>query len=113
MDGVIIKKRERRAANLFFKSKKNSGTLSKKYSDKAVVRRATFRILNTSIIYNREEDYYDTLACCVNEKNLIETISIEEFEINENIIELKGAYIDYEEYKEGSGVNCTGTIYCL
>ena len=98
---------------MFFKSKKNIGALSKKYPDKAVVRRATFRILNTAIIYNKEEDYYDTLACCVNEKNLIETISIEEFEINENIIELKGAYIDYEEYKEGSGVNCTGTIYCL
>ena len=50
---------------------------------------------------------------CVNENNVIETISIEEFEINENIIELKGAYIDYEEYKEDSEVNCTGTIYYL
>ena len=99
--------------NLFFKNKKENSTLSKKYTNKAIVRRATFRILSTAIIYNIEEDYYDTLATCANEKNVIETISIEEFEIHENVIDLRGAYIDYEEYKEDSEVNCTGTIYYL
>ena len=98
---------------LFFKNKKNSNITSKKYSNKTIVRRATFRILSTTTIYNLEEDYYDTLATCSNENNVIETISIEEFEIHENVIELKGAYIDYEEYKEDTEVNCTGTIYYL
>jgi len=78
--------------------------------DRVIKRSATFRILNTAIIYNDEEDYYDTLATCVNENNVIETISIEGFEIHENVIELKGAYIDYEEDTE---VNFTGTIYYL
>ncbi|MBZ9688800.1 hypothetical protein G9F72_020990 [Clostridium estertheticum] len=98
---------------MFFKDKKNSSTIPTKHPDKAIVRRATFRILSTVIIYNIEEDYYDTLATCSNENNVIETISIEEFEIHENVIELKGAYIDYEEYKDGLEVNCTGTIYYL
>jgi hypothetical protein len=99
--------------DLFFRDKKNSSKIPTKYPNKAIVRRATFRILSTAIIYNIEEEYYDTLATCANENNVIETISIEEFEIHENIIELKGAYIDYEEYKDGSEVNCTGTIYYL
>jgi len=99
--------------NLFFKDKKSSSKTPTKYSNKAIVRSATFKILSTAIIYNKEEDYYDTLATCANENNVIETISIEEFEIHENVIELKGAYIDYEEYKDGSQVNCTGTIYYL
>lgn len=76
-------------------------------------REAIFRIINTAIIYNGEEEYYYTLATCVNENNVIETISIEGFEIHENVIELKGAYIDYEEYEEDSEVNYTGTIYYL
>lgn len=97
---------------MFFKDKKNS-IIPKKYPNKTIVRRATFRILSTTTIYNIEEDYYDTLATCANENNVIETISIEEFEIHENVVELKGAYIDYEEYKEDSEVNCTGTIYYL
>lgn len=99
--------------DLFFKDKKNTSKLPKKYPNKAIVRSATFRILYTAIIYNVEEDYYNTLATCTNENNIIETISIEEFEIHENVIELRGAYIDYEEYKDGSEINCTGTIYYL
>jgi len=82
----------------------------KSNKDRKIKRAATFKILNTAIIYNDEEDYYDTLATCVNENNVIETISIEGFEIHENVIELKGAYIDYEEDSE---VNFTGTIYYL
>ena len=78
--------------------------------NKLIIRSGTFKILNTAIIYNDEEDYYDTLATCVNEKNIIETISIEGFDIHENVVELKGAYIDYEE---DSQVNSTGTIYYL
>ncbi len=76
-----------------------------------IIRQGRFRILNTSIIYNVEEDFYYTLATCVNENNDIETISIEGFGIQENIVDLKGAYIDYEEYKEDSEINYTGTIY--
>lgn len=78
---------------------------------KLIIREATLRILNTTIIYNREEEYYYTLATCINEKHVIETISIEGFEIHENVIQLKGAYIDYAEYEEDSVVNYTGTIY--
>jgi len=78
--------------------------------NRLITRSGTFKILNSAIIYNEEEDYYDTLATCVNENNVIETISIEGFDIHENVIELKGAYIDYEEDSE---VNSTGTIYYL
>ena len=87
------------------------GKISKKH--RKIIREATFRILNTVIIYNAGEDYYETLATCVNENNAIETISIEDFDIHENVIDLKGAYIDYEEYEEDSEVNLTGTIYYL
>jgi len=79
--------------------------------DRLIRREATFKILNIAIIYNAEEEYYYTVATCVNEKKVIETISVEEFEIHKNVIELRGAYIDYKEYEEGSEVNCTGTIY--
>lgn len=78
-----------------------------------IIREATFRILNTVIIYNAGEDYYETLTTCVNENNAIETISIEEFDVHENVINLIGAYIDYEEYEEDSEINFTGTIYYL
>lgn len=79
--------------------------------DRKIIRKASFRILNTEIIYIKEEDYYYTLATCVNENNVIETISIEGFGILENVIDFKGAYIDYEEYEEESGINYTGIIY--
>ena len=79
--------------------------------DRDIIRQGRFSILDTSIIYNVEEDFYYTLATCVNENNDIETISIEGFAIQENIIEFKGTYIDYEEYKENTEINYTGTIY--
>jgi len=81
--------------------------------NRIILRKANFRILDTSIIYNEEEDFYYTLASCVNEKNEIETISIEGFVINENVIDFKGAFIDYEEYEINSQINYTGTIYCI
>jgi len=102
--------------SFLFKDKENNdGSQRNKFGkslkkDRVIKREATFKILDTAIIYNDEEDYYDTLATCVNENNIIETISIEGFEIHENVIELKGAYIDYEEDSE---VNFTGTIYYL
>ena len=80
---------------------------------RTIIREATFRILNTAIIYSAEEDYYYTLATCVNENNVIETISIESFDIHENVIELNGAYIDYQEHEEDLEINCSGTIYYL
>lgn len=79
--------------------------------DKLIIREATFKILNTAIIYNAEEEYYYTVATCINENNLIETINVEGFEIRPNILELRGAFIDYKEYEEESQVNCIGTIY--
>lgn len=82
-------------------------------SNKNFIRRVRFRILNTAIIYNEQEDFYYTLATCINENKEVETISIEGFTIHENIIEFKGAYIDYEEYEENSEINYTGTIYYL
>ncbi|MCB2292723.1 hypothetical protein LGK95_04130 [Clostridium algoriphilum] len=81
--------------------------------NRRIKRKASFRILNTAIIYNEEEDFYYTVATCVNENNVIESISIEGFGILEDVIDFKGAYIDYEEYEEGSEINYTGTIYYL
>jgi hypothetical protein len=103
---------------LFNKGKNNDGVERVGFGeilneDRRIRREKTYRILNTAIIYNEEEEYYDTLATCVNENNQIETISIEAFDIHENVTELRGAYIDYEEYEEDSEVNCTGTIYNL
>lgn len=105
--------------SFLFKDNKNNNRVEKiEFREiidvhKLIKRQATFRILNTSIIFNGEEEYYYTLATCVNENNVIETISIEGFDIHENVIELVGAYIDYEEYEEDSEVNYTGTIYHL
>ncbi|MGH4050120.1 MAG: hypothetical protein ACREVX_02020 [Clostridium sp.] len=99
--------------SFLFKDKENiNGQQKNKLgkNNKTIKREVTFRILNTAIIYNDLEEYYDTLATCVNENNVIETISIEGFEIHENVIELKGAYIDYEE---DTKVNITGVIYYL
>ena len=103
---------------LFNKEKNNGGAKGVEYGEiinvhRMITREATLRILNTAIIYNAEEDYYYTLATCVNENNVIETISIEEFDIQENVIELRGAYIDYGEYEEDGEINSTGRIYCL
>ena len=103
--------------SFLFRDKRNNNGVEKigfgevLKEDKLIRRQETYRILKTAIIYNEGEDFYDTLATCVNEDNVIETISIEGFDIHENVIELKGAYVDYEEYEEDSEVNCTGKIY--
>ncbi|MBU3072649.1 hypothetical protein [Clostridium estertheticum] len=81
--------------------------------DRNIIRKARFIILDTAIIYNEEEDFYYTLATCINENKEIETISIESFGIQENVLEFKGAYIDYEEYEQNSKINYTGRIYYL
>ena len=103
---------------LFKEQRKNNGLEKIEFEKiidviRLIRKEATFRILNTAIIYNEEEEYYYTLATCVNENNVIETISIEGFDIHENVIELRGAYIDYAEYEENSKVNYTGRIYSL
>ena len=103
---------------LFNKARSSEGVKGVEYGQvinvhRIITREATFRILNTAIIYNEEENYYYTLATCVNENNVIETISIEEFDIHENVTELKGAYINYAEYEEEEEINSTGTIYYL
>lgn len=79
--------------------------------NKNFIRQVKFRILKTAIIYNEQEDFYYTLATCINENKEIETISIEGFSIDENIVDLKGAYIDYEEYEENSEIDYNGKIY--
>lgn len=102
-----------------FKDKYNNNGVEKNEFDKIInvdrltIREATFRILNTAIIFNQEEEYYYTLATCINENNVIETISIEGFEILENVTALIGACIDYEEYEEDLEKNYTGTIHYL
>jgi hypothetical protein len=103
---------------LFNKARGNEVVKGTEYGEvinvhRIITREATFRILSTAIIYNAEENYYYTLATCVNENKSIETISIEEFEIRENVTELKGAYIDYAEYEEDEEINSTGIIYYL
>jgi hypothetical protein len=101
---------------LFNKEKNNRGVEKVGFGevfneDETILRKATFRILNTAIIYNAGEDYYETLATCVNEHKAVETISIEAFEVDEKVIEFKGAYIDYVESEGDSDVECTGRIY--
>jgi len=81
--------------------------------NRTILRKVIFRILDTTIIYNEEEDFYYTLATCVNESNEIETISIEEFGIHENVVDFKGSFIDYEEYEQNSEIKYNGIIYCL
>jgi nanoRNase/pAp phosphatase (c-di-AMP/oligoRNAs hydrolase) len=103
---------------LFNKEKSNDGVEKVGFGEvfneeRTVIRKITFRILNTSIIYNTEEDDYETLATCINEHNEIETISIEAFKVDEKVTEFRGAYIDYTEIEGDFDVECTGRIYNL
>jgi hypothetical protein len=103
---------------LFNKEKRNRGVEKVGFQedfneDRTIIRKITLRILNTAIIYNVGEDYYETLATCVNEHNEIETISIEAFKVDEKVTEFKGAYIDYAEIEGDSDVECIGRIYNL
>jgi hypothetical protein len=107
-----------RMSFLFNKEKSNDGVEKVGFGevsneDITVIREITFRILNTAIIYNTEEEYYETLATCINEHNAIETISIEAFEVDEKLTEFRGAYIDYREIEGDFDVECTGRIYNL
>lgn len=103
---------------LFNKEKSNDGVEKVGFGevfneDRTVIRKITFRILNTAIIYNTGGEFYETLATCVNEHNEIETISIDAFKVDEKVTEFRGAYIDYEEIEGDFDVECTGRIYNL
>ena len=74
-------------------------------------RKCTLRIINTQIIYDNDECIFYTLATCVNEINEIETVSLEGFIIDENVSNLEGSYIDYEEYEEYGEDYTKGRIY--
>jgi hypothetical protein len=76
-----------------------------------VIRKGIFKILNTQIVYDNDEDTCYTLATCVNEKNELETIKIEGFIIDENVADLIGASIEYEEYLEDEEEYIHGKIF--
>lgn len=51
------------------------------------------------------------MATCINEKNKIETISIDGFEILSEVKDLAGANIDYQEFFEDGEQYYSGKIY--
>lgn len=79
--------------------------------DEEVTRKGTFRILNTSIVYDSDDEVFNTVATCINEKNKIETISIDGFEILSEVKDLAGANIDYQEFFEDGEQYYSGKIY--
>lgn len=76
-----------------------------------ITRKAKLKILKAEIVYNDEDDVYETMATCINEDNKIETISIEDFTIDSVITNFVGTYIDYEEYTKDGEESFTGRIY--
>jgi len=80
--------------------------------DEAIsIRKCKLRILNTQIIYDSDEALYYTLATCINEKEQVETISLEGFSIESNVGGLVGSYIDYEEFDDFGEITNKGRIY--
>ena len=78
--------------------------------EKIIIRRGKFKILNTQIVYDNDECTFYTLATCINEKKELETISLEGFSIDENVTDLNGSYIDYEEYIEDEEEYISGKV---
>lgn len=76
-----------------------------------IIRKAQLKILSTNIIYDSEEDVFDTVATCINEKGDIETLSIEGFHIEPEVTALVGALVSLEEYEEDGEEYSLGTIY--
>jgi hypothetical protein len=79
--------------------------------ERVAVRKGIFKILNTQIVYDNDESTYYTVAACVNEKNQLETITLEGFSIDENVTNLIGASIEYEEYLEDEEEFIQGKIF--
>lgn len=75
-----------------------------------IIRRAQLKILSTNIVYNSEEDVFDTVATCINENGNIETLSIEGFHIEAEVTALIGALISLEQYEEDDEEHSLGTI---
>ncbi len=78
---------------------------------KTIIRQGRLKILSTQVVYDYDESTFYTLATCINEKNQLETISIEDFHIDENVTSLSGAFIDYEKYLEDEEEYAIGKIY--
>lgn len=84
------------------------------YSDNEsdeITRKGTFTILNTSAVYDSDDEVFNTVATCINEQNKIETISIDGFEILSEVKNLSGAKIDYQEFFEDGEQYYSGKIY--
>jgi hypothetical protein len=79
--------------------------------EKVIIRKGKFKILNTQIIYDNDECSFYTLATCVNEKRELETISLEGFSIDENVTDLAGSLIQYEEYLDDEEEYVSGKIF--
>ena len=61
------------------------------------IKKSLYKILKVNVVFDSEDQEYVTLATCINEKGRIETISIEDFEIQGNINNLEGNFIEIEE----------------
>lgn len=88
----------------------NQGQYTENESEE-ITRKGTFRILNTSVVYDSDDEVFNTVATCINEKNKIETISIDGFEILSEVKNLDGANIDYQEFFEDGEQYYSGKIY--
>jgi hypothetical protein len=76
-----------------------------------VLRKETFRVLSTQIVYDSEQDSYNTLATCVNQNDEIETVNINGFKVERGVTSLVGAFIDIEVTEDAGEEYYAGRIY--
>ena len=61
------------------------------------IKKYLYKVLKINVVFDSEDQEYITLATCINEKGRIETINIEDFEIQGDINNLENAFIEIEE----------------
>lgn len=91
--------------SLFRKDKEINGVEKGKiyegrYEDETIVRKVIMKIIDVEIVYNEDEGVCYTMATCINEHNRIETINIEGFKIDRNVLNIIGAQMEYETHEE-------------
>ncbi|OPJ64676.1 hypothetical protein [Clostridium oryzae] len=77
----------------------------------SIIKEETYKILQSQIVYDSEQDSYITLATCTTEEDKVETVNIDGFSIDRTVLELKGAYIDVKVTEEDGEEYYSGRIY--
>lgn len=80
-------------------------------SSGSVEREETYKILQSQIVYDSQQDSYITLVTCTTEEDKVETVNIDGFSIDRTVSELKGAYIDIKVTEEDGEEYYSGRIY--